>query len=222
MSTHTIQLPAALQDYLIRTTVRESPSLARVRKETAGLPGARMQTSPEQAQLLGLLVELMGARRALEVGVYTGYSALALAEALGPQGRLVACELDPEYARVAQEHFRHAGIEARIEMKLGPALDSLDRLLADGAADSFDLAYIDADKSNYDGYYERCLRLVRPGGIIALDNMLWGGSVADPDNQEPSTQAIRAVNVKVGTDPRVTVSLVPIGDGLLLGRRRTS
>jgi predicted O-methyltransferase YrrM len=220
VSTHTIQLPPEVQDYLLRTTVRESVALAQVRKATAGLPGARMQTSPEQAQLLGLLVELLGVHRALEIGVYTGYSAVAVAEALPADGRLVACELDREYARVAGDHLAHAALSERVDLRVGPALETLAALPSEPGFVAFDLAYIDADKTNYDAYYERCLELVRPGGLIALDNMLWGGSVADPSDQQDSTQAIRALNQKVGTDERVTVSLVPIGDGLLLARRR--
>lgn len=221
MSTHTIQLSSAVRDYLLSTTVRESKALAVIREQTAALPGARMQTSPEQGQLLGLIVELMGARRCLEVGVFTGYSALAVAEALPDDGLLVACELDPEYARVAQGHLDAAGVSDRVDLRVGPALQTLDGLIEGGEAESFDFAYVDADKVHYDAYYERALKLVRPGGLVALDNMLWGGSVADPENVQESTQAIRAVNAKVGRDPRVTVSLVPIGDGLLLARRRS-
>ena len=219
MSPRTNQLSPEVHRYILDTTVRESEHLARVRAETAPLPGARMQTSPEQGQLLKLLVELTGARTVLEVGVFTGYSALALAEALGPEGRLVACELDPDYAERAREAFERADVLERVEIHVGPAAETLQRLVGSQSG-TFELAYIDADKTGYDTYYERALELLRPGGLIALDNMLWGGSVADPTNTKPDTEAIRALNDKVGRDPRVTPSLVPIGDGLLLARKR--
>lgn len=219
MSTRTNQLSPEVHRYILDTVVRESAHLAAVRAETADLPGARMQTSPEQGQLLKLLVELTGARTVLEVGVFTGYSALALAEAVGPEGRVVACELDPDYAESARQAFDRAGVLERVEIHVGPAAETLDRLVGSGAG-TFDLAYIDADKTGYDVYYERSLQLLRRGGLIALDNMLWGGSVADPANREPDTEAIRALNAKVGGDARVTPSLVPIGDGLLLARKR--
>jgi len=219
MSARTNQLSDELHRYIVQTTVRESEHLARVRAETAPLPGAGMQTSPEQGQLLALLVELLDARAVLEVGVFTGYSALALAEAVGPRGRVVACELDPDYAERAREAFDRAGVLERVEIHVGPAAATLERL-ASAQADTFDLAYIDADKTGYDTYYEQSLRLLRRGGLVALDNMLWGGSVADPANRRPDTEAIRALNEKIGRDPRVTPSLIPIGDGLLLARKR--
>lgn len=218
MSSRTNQLSPELRRYILETTVRESEHLARVREATAALPNAGMQTSVEQGQLLGLLVELIGAKSVLEIGVFTGYSALALAEAVGSEGRIVACELSPDYAETARQHIEAAGLLERVEIHVGPAATTLERLVA--RRDRFDLAYIDADKTGYDAYYERALELVRPGGLIALDNMLWGGSVADPENRKPDTLAIRALNEKVGRDPRVTPSLVPIGDGLLLARRR--
>jgi len=219
VSARTNQLSSEVHRYILDHTVRESDQLARVRAETASLPGARMQTSPEQGQLLQLLVELIGARVVLEVGVFTGYSALALAEAVGAAGRVVACELDPDYAEQARDAFERAGVLERVEIHVGPAADTLSRL-ATTQSGRFDLAYIDADKTGYDTYYERSLELLRPGGLVALDNMLWGGSVADPSNTKPDTEALRALNQKIGRDPRVTPSLIPIGDGLLLARKR--
>jgi len=183
------------------------------------LPNARMQTSPEQGQFLKLLVELTGAQSVLEVGLFTGYSALALAEAVGPSGRVVTCELDPEFAETARAHFERAHVLERVEIHVGPAARTLERFVSDRKG-TFDLAYIDADKTGYDSYYEATLKLLRPGGLVALDNMLWGGSVADPDDLRPDTRAIRALNQKVARDARVTMSLVPIGDGLLLARKR--
>lgn len=218
MSTQTLHLPPTVRSYLLNTTVRESAELRQIREETAPLPGARMQTSPEQAQLLQLLVELVGGRNVLEVGVFTGYSALALAEAVGPRGRVVACELDPDYAERARQSFERAGVLERMEIHVGPAARTLERLV-ETQSERFDLVYIDADKTGYDEYYERALELVRPGGLIAVDNMLWGGSVADPDDQREDTVALKALNAKVGRDERVSCSLIPIGDGLLLARR---
>jgi len=194
--------------------------LVELREETAQLPGAGMQISPEQGQLMRLLVELLGARRTLEIGVYTGYSSLCVAQALPEDGQLIACDVNAEYTAIARRYWQRAGLEQRIRLELGPALGTLDRLLAAGESGSFDFAFIDADKENYRAYYERSLQLLRRGGLIAIDNVLWGGSVADPGDQKSSTLAIRALNAQLAEDSRVSVSLVPIGDGLFLARKR--
>jgi predicted O-methyltransferase YrrM len=220
MSARTLNLDTRLYDYLLAVSVREPRVLADLREETARLPNAGMQISPEQGQLLGLLVELVGARRCLEVGVFTGYSSTCVALSLPEGGSLVACDVSAEYTEVARRYWRRAGVEQRIDLRLAPALATLDGLIAEGAAQSFDFAFVDADKENYLGYYERCLTLLRPGGLVAIDNVLWGGSVADPRNTAPSTQAIRALNDRVCADERVSISLLPIGDGLFLARKR--
>ena len=220
MSVATITMTEALYDYLLKTTLREPELLARLRHETAGLPSGGMQISPEQGQLMGLLIELIGARRSLEVGVFTGYSSTVVALALPPEGRLVACDVSAEWTDVARRYWREAGVESKIELHVRPALQTLDALLAAGDAGSFDFAFIDADKPNYDAYYERCLTLLRPGGLVAVDNTLWNGAVSDETDQRETTRAIRALNVKLAADSRVTASLVPIGDGLYLARKR--
>lgn len=210
----------ALHGYLLKTTLREPELLLRLRQETAALPSGGMQISPEQGQLMGLLVELVGARRALEVGVFTGYSSTVVALALPPDGTLVACDVSEEWTGVARRYWREAGVEGKIELHVAPALQTLDTLLARGQGGSFDFAFIDADKTGYDAYYERCLSLLRPGGLLAVDNVLWSGAVADESDQREATRAIRALNVKIAADARVTASLIPIGDGLYLTRKR--
>ena len=216
--------PTALTDrlhaYLVEVSLREPPLLRELREETASLPEAIMQISPEQGQFMRLLVELIGARRAVEIGTFTGYSALCVAEAMGPEGRLIACDVSAEYTAMARRYWARAGIAERIDLRLGPAVATLDQLLAGGAAGSIDFAFIDANKSDYDAYYERALALVRPGGLIAIDNVLWDGSVADPKIDDADTNAIRALNLKLRGDQRVGISLVPIGDGLTLARKR--
>ena len=216
--------PTALTDrlhaYLVEVSLREPPLLRELREETARLPEAIMQISPEQGQFMRLLVELIGARRAVEIGTFTGYSALCVAEAMGPEGRLIACDVSAEYTAMARRYWARAGIAERIDLRLGPAVAPLDQLLAGGAAGSVDFAFIDANKSDYDAYYERALALVRPGGRIAIDNVLWDGSVADPKIDDADTNAIRALNLKLRGDQRVGISLVPIGDGLTLARKR--
>jgi len=220
MSTRSIGIDERLYDYLLTVSVREPSVLADLRAETARLPNGGMQIAPEQGQLMRLLVELMGARRCLEIGVFTGYSSTCIALALPEAGRLVACDVSEEYTNVARRYWRAAGVEQRIELRLGPALATLDGLLAAGQAGSFDFAFIDADKDNYLAYYERSLQLLRSGGLIAVDNVLWGGSVADPSDQRSSTLAIRALNAHIARDERVSSSLAPIGDGLFLVRKR--
>jgi caffeoyl-CoA O-methyltransferase len=220
MSVATITMTEALQGYLLKTTLRESPILQRLREETAKLPSGGMQISPEQGQLMALLIEIIGARRTLEVGTFTGYSSTVVALALPADGKLVACDTSREWTDIARRYWREAGIESKIELRLGPALVTLDQLLADGQAGSFDFTFIDADKTAYDDYYERSLALLRPGGLVAIDNALWSGAVADPSDQRENTRAIRALNSKIASDARVSASLVPIGDGLYLARKR--
>jgi predicted O-methyltransferase YrrM len=220
MSVATITMTEALYGYLVKTTLREPPILKRLREETAKLPSGQMQISPEQGQLMALLIELMGARRALEIGVFTGYSSTIVALALPSDGQLLACDLSQEWTNIARRYWREAGVESKIQLQLGPALVTLDKLIADGEAASFDFAFVDADKSAYLEYYERCLTLLRPGGLLAIDNALWSGAVADSSDQRENTRAIRALNSKIASDVRVTSSLVPIGDGLYLARKR--
>ena len=220
MSVATIAMTEALYGYLLKTTLREPELLARLRAETAALPNRGMQISPEQGQLMGLLVELIGARRTLEIGVFTGYSSTVVALALPADGKLVACDVSTDWTDVARRYWREAGVASKIELHVQPALQTLDALLARGDAGTFDFAFIDADKAGYDAYYERCLTLLRVGGLIAVDNTLWSGAVADEADQRESTSAIRALNVKITADARVTASLVPIGDGLFLARKR--
>jgi predicted O-methyltransferase YrrM len=220
VSAKTIPVTDAIWQYLIDVTVREPAVLTKLRDETSRMPQGGMQISPEQGQFMALLVELIGARRAIEVGVFTGYSSLRVALAMPVDGYIVACDVSEEYTTVARRYWREAGVESKVELRLGPALATLNALVAQGARESFDFAFIDADKSNYGGYYERCLELVRPGGLIAVDNTLWSGAVADPSKQDADTRAIRELNAKIADDPRVSSSLVPIGDGLLLARKR--
>lgn len=220
MSSRTITLDEALYAYLLEVSLREPDVLRRLREETRALPEARMQISPEQGQFMALLVRLMDARRIIEVGTFTGYSALAMAMALPAGGRLVACDVSEAWTAIARRYWEEAGVAGRIELRLAPALDTLDALLAGGDEGAFDLMFIDADKERYADYYERGLRLLRPGGLIAIDNVLWSGRVIDPGRQDPDTQAIRAFNAALHADPRIDLSLLPIGDGLTLARKR--
>ena len=220
MSHGSIGLDDVLNAYLVQVGSREPEVLRDLRIETAVLPESQMQIAVEEGALLSLLVKLIGARRILEVGTFTGYSSTAMALALPPDGRVVCCDVSVEYTDVARRAWVAAGVADRVELRIGPAIGTLDSLLDAGAAGSFDLAFIDADKDNYAGYYERCLRLVRPGGLIAIDNVLWSGRVADPANQEASTLAIRALNQAIAIDERVDVAMVPIADGVTLARVR--
>ena len=220
MSVATIAMTEALYGYLLKTTLREPEILARLRQETAQLSSGGMQISPEQGQLMSLLIELTGAKRTLEVGVFTGYSSTVVALALPADGKLVACDVSEEWTKIARRYWREAGVESKIELHVRPAVQTLDALVAAGQAASFDFAFIDADKVSYDVYYERCLTLLRPGGLLAVDNVLWGGAVADDREQSESTRAIRALNLKIAADARVSASLVPIGDGVYLARKR--
>lgn len=220
MSSRSIGLTDALYDYLLKVSVREPPVLARLREETASHPRATMQISPEQGQFMTLLVELTGAKRILEVGTFTGYSALAMALALPADGALIACDVSAEFTAIAQRYWAEAGVGHKIDLRLAPALETLDALLAEGRAGSFDMAFIDADKTNYPAYGERTLELLRPGGLLMVDNVLWSGAVADPAVQDEDTKALRALNERLYEDQRVSLAMLPIGDGLTLARKR--
>jgi caffeoyl-CoA O-methyltransferase len=221
MSRETLELTPNLYDYFQETTLREPENLKRLREKThkMGQVG-RMQICPEQGQFMALLVELMGAKNLLEVGTFTGYSALACALALPEDGKLLACDTNPEWTKMAQQAWEEAGIAHKIELRLAPATETLSALLEQGKAGSFDMSFIDADKKNYDDYYELCLKLLRNGGLLLVDNVLWGGAVVDPEIQDENTVAIRALNEKMLRDERITFSMLPIGDGLSLARKR--
>lgn len=220
MSTRTLGLETPLYDYLLSISLREAPVLARLRAETASHPKVNMQIAPEQGQFMALLARLIGARHCIEIGVFTGYSSLAIALALPDGGRIVACDVSDEYTTVARRYWAEAGVQDKVDLRLAPAAETLRGLIAAGEAGRYDFAFIDADKGGYAEYYERLLALLRPGGLIAVDNTLWGGSVADAADQDPDTRAIRAFNEKLHADERVDLSLVPIGDGLTLARKR--
>lgn len=220
MTKRTLPLDERLYNYLLSVSLREPGILAELRAETAQLPMAMMQIAADQGQFMALLLRLIGARRVLEIGTFTGYSSLTMALALPPDGRILCCDVSETYTAVARRYWEKAGVADKITLKLAPALETLDALLAEGQTGAFDFCFIDADKQNYDGYYERALRLVRVGGLIAIDNVLWGGAVADPDDQESDTQAIRALNKKLASDRRIDLSLLPVGDGLTLARKR--
>ena len=213
---HRSLLPDAVDSYLHNVAHTETPLQRRLREETAKLPMGMMQIGADQGAFLALLVRLVGARRALEIGTFTGYSALAVATALPADGRLVCCDISDEWTRIARRYWNEAGVADRIDLRLAPAADTLRELLRDPGPGSFDFAFIDADKTGYDGYYEACLTLLRPGGLMAVDNTLWSGAVADPAKTDADTTALRALNLKVRDDPRVTSCLVSIGDGVLL------
>ncbi|WP_299392132.1 class I SAM-dependent methyltransferase [Pelagibius sp.] len=222
MANRTIDLSDALYDYLLAHSLNEPAVMRRLREETATLPLSIMQIAPEQGQFMALLVRLLGAKRCIEVGTFTGYSALAVALALPPEGRIVACDVNAETAAVAKRYWQEAGVDKKIDLRLAPAVETLEALLANGEAGTYDFAFIDADKSNYDSYYELSLQLLRPGGLIAIDNVLWGGDVLDLDRTDSDTLAIRAINTKVSGDSRVHCSLIPIGDGLMLARKQSA
>jgi predicted O-methyltransferase YrrM len=215
-----ITLTDELLAYLQEVSLREPDALRKLREETARLPMAGMQISPEQGQFMALLVRLIGARRCLEVGTFTGYSALAVALALPADGRVVCCDVSEEYTAVARRAWASAGVVGKIDLHLAPARVTLDKLRAEGRHGSFDFAFIDADKENYDHYYEAALELVRIGGVIAIDNVLWSGAVVDPKKQDADTKALRALNRKLRDDQRVDISMLPLGDGLTLARIR--
>ena len=208
-----------IEDY-VNGYARESAAARRLREETAKLPQAGMQVGPDQAAFLGLLVRASGAKRCLEIGTFTGYSALAIASALPNDGRLVCCDVSEEWTAIARRHWSAAGVSGRIDLRIAPALDTLANLLARGSAGLYDFAFIDADKPRYDAYYEHCLKLLRPGGLVVLDNMLWSGRVADPEHHDADTDALRALNAKIRDDNRVDAVLLTIGDGVMLARKR--
>lgn len=220
MTRETIGLSEPLREYLLDVSLRESPAARRLREATATREDAQMQIAPEQGQLMALLVRAIGARRTLDIGVFTGYSALVIAEALPPDGRVVACEIDAEVTREARTWWEKAGVAGKVDLRLGPAIEALDGLLEDGEAGTFDFAFIDADKKSYGEYWERCLRLVRHGGLVAVDNVFKGGRVVDPDDHEPATELMRAFNRLVRDDERVDLALIPVADGLTLARVR--
>lgn len=209
-----------IREYAVAHGVREPEILSRLREETASHPRAQMQIPPEQGQLFDILIKISGARRALEIGVFTGYSSLATALALPEDGRLVACDISEDYTATARKYWKLAGVEHKIELRIGPAGETLDGLIANGGAGSFDFAFIDADKTAYSSYYERCLVLIRPGGLILLDNMLQHGQVLAENNQNPNVVAIRELNDLILKDQRVDSLLLPFGDGLTLARKR--
>ncbi|HEY1341186.1 MAG TPA: class I SAM-dependent methyltransferase [Bryobacteraceae bacterium] len=208
------QLTDELSDYVREVTLREPEALRRLRDESADHPHASMQTAAEQGQFLNFLARAIGARKTFEVGVFLGYSSTWVALALPPGGKVIACDRSEEYTARARQTWRDAGVEDRIELRLGPALETLDALLSGGDAGSFDMAYIDADKTNYANYYERALRLLRPGGVVAIDNVLWHGAVIDRQARDADTEAVREFNRRLHGDARVTLSIVPLGDGL--------
>jgi caffeoyl-CoA O-methyltransferase len=219
MTTRTICLDDRLYDYLVTHSVREHPVAAALREATRAVPQAGMQIAPEQGQFMALLVKLIGARRTIEIGVFTGYSALAVALALPDDGRVLACDINADTTRLAREHWALAGVAHKIELVLAPARQTLDARLAAGAAGTYDFAFIDADKTGYDGYYEQCLRLLRAGGLIAVDNVLWGGDVARTSD-DADTRALQVFNARLHEDQRIDLAMLPVGDGLTLARKR--
>lgn len=219
MSSEILTLTPTLYDYLLKVSLREQESLQALRAETAKLTTARMQISPEQGQFMQLLVQLMGAKKTLEVGTYTGYSALAVALALPADGKIIACDVSEEWTSIAKPFWEQAGVSHKIDLRIAPALETMQSLLESEPA-SFDFVFIDADKANYANYYELSLQLLRPGGLVAIDNVLWGGAVADASINNTSTRAIRELNQKIQQDERVLISMLPLGDGLTLARKK--
>ncbi|MEE8352151.1 MAG: class I SAM-dependent methyltransferase [Rhodospirillales bacterium] len=220
MSSRPTTLTDPLYDYLLSVSLRETDVLSRLRQETAAMPQHNMQISPDQGQFMGLLVELLGAEKCLEVGTFTGYSALAVAMRLPENGRLLACDISEEFTDHAKPYWREAGVDGKIDLRIGPALDTLDALIEAGEKATFDFAFIDADKVNYLNYFQRALDLIRTGGLIAIDNVLWSGAVIDQARTDEDSEAIRTFNKALATDSRVSISMLPIGDGLTLARKR--
>ena len=220
MSNVSIGLPPDLHAYLVRYGVRELEILRRLREETASLPQHDMQIAPEQGALMALLVRLSGARRAIELGTFTGYSSLAVVLAMPPDGTIVCCDISDEWTAVARRYWAEAGVADRVELRLAPALETLDALLAGGAAGSFDFAFIDASKEDYPDYHERIIQLLGQGGLAIYDNVFWDGDVIDDSKTDPDTVGVRRLNERLATDERVTISMIPVGDGLTLARKR--
>jgi predicted O-methyltransferase YrrM len=220
MSNRSFGLDDTVYDYLLAHSLHEPDVMKRLREETARLPEHNMQIAPEQGQFLGLLVELTGAERIVEVGTFTGYSALAMATAMPETGRMIACDIDPDFTAIAQRFWKEAGVDHKIDLRLGPAIETLAELVEELGHDSVDMAFIDADKPNYHTYYERCLDLLRPGGLAVIDNVLWSGRVADPKDVSANTAALKAFNERLAKDDRVTISMLPLADGVTLARKR--
>jgi predicted O-methyltransferase YrrM len=220
MADKTFLADPALYRYALEHSLREPEILRRLRQETASYPNSNMQISPDQGEFFALLIRAIGARKVLEVGVFTGYSSLAVMLNLPPDGRLIACDISEEYTKVARRYWKEAGVADRVELNIGPAVETLARLSEGGHKESFDFAFIDADKSSYDHYYEFALQLVRPGGLIALDNMLQSGKVIDATVTDRDTVAIRALNDKIAGDQRVIASLLPLADGITLALKK--
>jgi caffeoyl-CoA O-methyltransferase len=219
MTLRTVQIDDRLYQYVLDNSLHEHPAQAALREATRLHAHAGMQIAPDQGQFMALLVKLMGARRTLEIGTFTGYSALTVALALPDSGHLLACDISDEYTRIGRPFWKQAGVEHKIELVLAPAVQTLDARLTAGEAGSYDFAFIDADKTNYDAYYERCLKLVRAGGLIGFDNTLWGGAVARPAKDD-DTAALQALNAKLHRDQRVEIAILTVGDGLTLARKR--
>jgi len=216
MSTGILNYTTNLREYLWEKGMEEHPALTELRLETAKLPQSMMQICPEQGALMANLIRLMSAKKTIEIGTFTGYSTLAVALALPEEGEIIACDISEEWTALGKKKWEQAGVAHKINLRLAPAVDTLDALLADGQESSFDFAFIDADKTNYPAYYEKCLKLVRKGGVIAIDNVLWGGSVIDSERNDEDTKAIRKLNEFIANDKRVSLSMIPIGDGLTL------
>lgn len=220
MSRQTLNLTPEIYNYLLSVSLRESEILRQLREETANHPLARMQIAPEQGQFMALLLKLIGAKKVLEIGVFTGYSSTVMALALPDEGRITACDVSEEFTKIAVEYWQKAKVAEKINLHLAPASETLDNLIAQGESETFDFAFIDADKNNYGNYYEKCLILLRQGGLIAVDNVLWNGKVADLKDQDKLTKAIRNFNQKLAEDDRIDLSLITIGDGLTLARKK--
>jgi predicted O-methyltransferase YrrM len=214
-------LPEEIHKYLLAVSLREPPLLRRLREETAAMPNSNMQIAPEYGQFMALLIQLIGARRTIEVGVFTGYSSLAVALALPPEGQIVACDVSEEYTAVARRYWKEAGVDHMIDLRLRPAMETLRELMAQGSRGTFDFVFIDADKTGYEGYYECALELLRPGGVVMVDNVLWSGRVCDSSgDRTPDTVALRAFNEKLHRDTRVAMSMLPLGDGVTVALKR--
>ena len=220
MANRTIGISDELAAYVVKMGTREPDVLARLREETAAIPQHRMQIAPEEGAFLAMLVELTGARRCIEIGTFTGYSSTAVALALPDDGKLLCCDVSEDWTSMARRYWADAGVTSKIDLRIAPAIETLDQLIESGESAVYDFAFVDADKTGYDGYYERLLRLVRPGGLIAFDNTLWGGAVLEQDAEDDDTRAIQALNAKLAADERITVCLLPLADGVTLARRR--